>query len=79
MAQIKLFGYSDKISVKPGDSLQVHVTADGTTEADAQLVRLIHGDTHPDGPGYKEEVVATPIERPGGSAPSGHSAHATPS
>ena len=58
MAQIKLFGYSDKISVKPGDSLQVHVTADGTTEADAQLVRLIHGDQHPDGPGFLEEEVA---------------------
>ena len=58
MAQIKLFGYSDKISVRPGDRLQFHVNADGTETAQAQLVRLIHGDQHPSGPGVIEETKA---------------------
>jgi N,N-dimethylformamidase len=58
MAQVKLFGYSNRISVKPGDTIDFHVNADGTTNAEAQLVRLIHGDEHPDGPGFKEEEVA---------------------
>ncbi|MDQ0332973.1 N,N-dimethylformamidase [Mesorhizobium sp. YL-MeA3-2017] len=57
MAQVKLFGYTNKISVKPGETIDFHVNADGTTTAEAQLVRLIHGDEHPSGPGFKEEEV----------------------
>ncbi len=57
MAEIKIFGYTDKISVKPGEKLNFHVNANGTNVADAQLVRLIHGDEHPDGPGCVEEEI----------------------
>ena len=42
MAQVKLFGYVDKISVKPGDTIGFHVNADGTETAEAQLVRFTH-------------------------------------
>ncbi len=57
MTQVKLFGYSDKISVKPGEIIQFHVDADGAAVAEAQLVRLIHGDQHPAGPGFIEEEI----------------------
>lgn len=57
MAEIKIFGYTNKISVKQGDDIDIHVNADGTETADAQLVRLIHGDEHVDGPGFVEEEV----------------------
>ncbi|MRX37389.1 N,N-dimethylformamidase beta subunit family domain-containing protein [Aminobacter sp. MDW-2] len=57
MAQVKVFGYADKISVKPGEVIQFHVNADGASAAEAHLVRLIHGDEHPDGPGFVEELV----------------------
>jgi N,N-dimethylformamidase len=57
MAQVKIFGYADKISVKPGEVIQFYVNADGTNAADAHLVRLIHGDEHPAGPGFVEEEV----------------------
>ncbi|MEE3293995.1 MAG: N,N-dimethylformamidase beta subunit family domain-containing protein, partial [Pseudomonadota bacterium] len=57
MAEVKLFGYCNNISVRPGDEQTFHVTADGTDTAEAQLVRLIHGDQHPDGPGFIEEEV----------------------
>ena len=57
MAQVKLFGYADKISVKPGEVVQFYVNADGTDTARAQLVRLIHGDQDPAGPGFIEEEV----------------------
>ena len=57
MAEIKVFGYTDKLSVKPGDKIDFHVSADGTKTANAQLVRLIHGDEHPNGPGYMDEEV----------------------
>jgi N,N-dimethylformamidase len=57
MAQVKIFGYTDRISVKAGETIQFHVSADGTSAAEAQLVRLIHGDQHPDGPGFIEEEI----------------------
>jgi N,N-dimethylformamidase len=57
MAQVKLFGYTDRISVRPGETIQVHVNADGTETAAAQLVRVIHGDQHPSGPGFIEEEI----------------------
>ena len=43
MAEIKIFGYTDKISVKQGEKINFHVSADGTKTAQAQLVKLIHG------------------------------------
>jgi N,N-dimethylformamidase len=61
MAEIKVFGYANKISVKPGDEITFFAHADGTTVADARLVRLIHGDQHPAGPGYREEEIESPI------------------
>jgi N,N-dimethylformamidase len=64
MAEIKVFGYASRLTVKPGDSLSFHVTADGTTTAAAQLVRLIHGDMHPAGPGYIEEEIKSSVDGP---------------
>ena len=61
MAEVKLFGYTDKISVKPGDDITFHVSADGTEAAEAQLVRLLHGDENPEGPGFMEEQVDSPV------------------
>lgn len=57
MTQVKLFGYADKISVKPGEVVKFHVDAEGTDSASAQLVRLIHGDQDPAGPGFVEEEI----------------------
>ena len=61
MAEIKLFGYTNKISVKQGEEIDFHVYADGTDVADANLVRLIQGDEHPDGPGFVEEEIDNDI------------------
>lgn len=61
MAQQKIFGYANRISVRQGDDITFHVNADGATEADAQLVRLIHGDAHEAGPGFIEEEIEHPV------------------
>jgi N,N-dimethylformamidase len=37
------------------------VSADGTQSADAQLVRIIHGDEHPNGPGYMDEEIESDL------------------
>jgi N,N-dimethylformamidase len=47
--------------VKSGDEIWFHVSADGTTTANAHLVRLVHGDHNPDGPGYIEEELPAPV------------------
>lgn len=57
MTQVKLFGYTDKISVKPGEVVEFYVSAERADTAKAQLVRLIHGDQDAAGPGFIEEEV----------------------
>ncbi len=61
MAEVKIFGYANKISVKQGENIDFHVSADGTSETDAKLVRLIHGDQHPTGPGFIEKEIENKI------------------
>jgi N,N-dimethylformamidase len=51
----EIMGYADRISVSAGDQVQFMLTA--SSSYDAQLVRLIHGDESPEGPGYKEEEL----------------------
>lgn len=62
-AQKTIVGYSDKISARPGESIDFMVSCeDGAREFEAGIVRLICGDHHPDGPGLKLEPVATPVD-----------------
>lgn len=57
MAKHRIFGYCTPWSVKPGDTMQFMVSAEGVDTATATLVRLIHGDEDPQGPGFVEEPV----------------------
>lgn len=55
---LRITGYSDKYSVCPGDDIKFYINAEEDEVYEAQLVRLIHGDTNPEGPGYKEEEIS---------------------
>ena len=57
---LRITGYSDKYSVCPRDNIKFYVNSEHNEDYDAQIVRLIHGDTNPEGPGYKEEEISTP-------------------
>lgn len=57
-----VLGYSDAISVRPGDALSVMVSCRRHFFR-ADLVHIVCGDTNPSGPGFKEEVVRAPINR----------------
>ena len=61
MATIHLAGYCDRFSAKPGERLDIMVNAEGTDEVELQLVRLIHGDENPEGPGFVEREVAAAV------------------
>ncbi len=56
---VSLTGYSDQISVAPGDSIKFMVNCDGHKSYRARIVRVICGDLNPEGPGLKEEVLRT--------------------
>jgi N,N-dimethylformamidase len=51
-------GYSDPLSVAFGDTVRVMVSC-AASEYDADVVRLIHGDRNPAGPGLRVEPIAT--------------------
>lgn len=63
MANTRISAYTDKLSVKAGDTLTIMASADATETVHASLVRLIHGDENPAGPGFVEQPVASDIER----------------
>lgn len=54
---LRITGYSDKYSICPGDEIKFYVNSENNENYDAHIVRLIHGDTNPEGPGYKEEEI----------------------
>ncbi len=55
---MKILGYPDRFSVAPGETVRFMVSCDGLNTYRADIVRLIHGDTNPAGPGYKDEEIA---------------------
>lgn len=56
----ELIGYCDRLSAAPGERIQFMVSADLPSYS-YSLVRLIHGDENPEGPGFKEEMVEAPM------------------
>ncbi|MFP6687806.1 MAG: N,N-dimethylformamidase beta subunit family domain-containing protein [Alphaproteobacteria bacterium] len=61
MAWMRLTGYADKFGVHPGDTIRFHVNCDGPKRYNAKLVKMIHGDTNPRGPGLIERSVRSSI------------------
>jgi N,N-dimethylformamidase len=59
---LKIVGYTDRSSVRPGESLAFKVSCEGgAAEYDAEIVRLICGDDSPQGPGFKAERVQASV------------------
>src|SRR6266852_497157 len=56
-----LMGYADRLSVQAGDTIRFMVSCEASS-FDARLVRLIHGDNNPAGPGYREEEPSSPAD-----------------
>ena len=58
---LRLLGYTDRLSAAPGDTIRFMVSSDHD-EYTSQLVRLVHGDTNPAGPGFKQVLVPSAID-----------------
>lgn len=55
---VPLVGYLDRLSGRPGESIAVKVSSQLSEPYAADLVRIIHADPNPAGPGMKLEEVA---------------------
>ena len=58
---MKIVGYTDRLSVAPGETLSVMVSCQEPRYR-ASLVRLRHGDRNPKGPGFRVIDVASPLD-----------------
>ena len=62
MAELRstgIHGYADRLSVAPGEAVEFKVSCEEPGRYRADVVRLIHGDTNPAGPGFREEELET--------------------
>ncbi|CAN5513102.1 large subunit of N,N-dimethylformamidase [soil metagenome] len=57
---LTITGYSDRIYCRPGETVEFKVNCEAP-QYRADIVRIICGDTNPEGPGVKEEIVDTPV------------------
>jgi N,N-dimethylformamidase len=55
---MEVVGYADRFSVRPGETIRFMVSCE-RSKYRAEIVRLIHGDPNPRGPGFKEKAVRT--------------------
>jgi N,N-dimethylformamidase len=59
---MQVIGYVDRLSARPGEEIGCHVSLEQAGEVDVDVVRLIHGDKNPRGPGFKvEPTVSIPM------------------
>lgn len=63
---LPLLGYLNTFSAAPGETVGVKVGSFGARTYRAELCRIIQGDRNPEGPGYREELIALDLggERP---------------
>ena len=63
---MEIVGYADRLRAQPGEKVSFKVSCRASSFR-AQLVRLIHGDDNPDGPGSKIDDLDSPTngEYPG--------------
>jgi N,N-dimethylformamidase len=66
-----MVAYASQLSAAPGDRVSCMVSCFGPSEYEARLVRVVHGDRNPAGPGPRYEPVAdVPAQRlPGRTQP----------
>jgi len=60
----RILGYANRISVAPGESVEIMVSCDNMEKYDANLVRVVHGDTNPASPGYHEVPISLDLDGP---------------
>jgi N,N-dimethylformamidase len=58
----KVYGYTDRLSARPGEQISLHVSCEGVEVYDATVVQLHHGFDGSAGPGFQETVIPGAID-----------------
>ncbi len=58
---LKLAGYADRLSVRPGETINFKLSNATGAPVSAELVRVICADPNPAGPGIREEALAVDL------------------
>ncbi len=61
MTNTRIFGYADPLCARAGSPVDFMISVEGADSVSASLVRVIHGDENPEGPGYVELPVDLPV------------------
>ncbi len=59
---IPLIGYADRLSARPGETIEFKISSTGAEPYEACLVRVFNADPNPAGPGLLETPVAAAFE-----------------
>ena len=59
---LKITGYSDRVSARAGETIKFMVNCELASYR-ADIVKLICGDSSPDGPDFKEKLIRTPANK----------------
>lgn len=59
---LKITGYPDRYSVAPGETIAFKISQEEGESFEARLVRVVHGDCNPEGPGLKFPHVPSAID-----------------
>ena len=54
---LKITGYPDRYSAAPGERIDFMISLEEGESFDARLVRVVHGDCNPEGPGLKFRTI----------------------
>ncbi|WP_051276847.1 N,N-dimethylformamidase beta subunit family domain-containing protein [Marmoricola sp. URHB0036] len=58
----KVYGYTDRLSARPGEQLTLHVSCEAADSYAASVVQLHHGFDGSAGPGFQETVLTTRVD-----------------
>ncbi len=58
---LQILGYADRLVAAPGETIRFMVSVAGSRPYRAEIVRIIHGDANPAGPGLKLRPVETAV------------------
>jgi N,N-dimethylformamidase len=59
---LKVTGYPDRYSVAPGEKIAFKISLEEADRFEARIVRVVHGDCNPEGPGLKFIHVPTALD-----------------
>lgn len=59
-----LTGYADRWGARAGEKIRFHIASAGDRPFELSFRRIFCADPNPDGPGYRDQAMPTPLDGP---------------